>query len=189
MKTAVCIASGPSLTKEDVEYLKDKDCRIYAVKEAILFAPFAHEMYAADGDWWEICKDLWTQFEGEKWTCNLRTAEKYNLYHVGVKHDWNWSYNPEILASGGNSGFQVMNKAELDGADRIILMGYNYGHSKNQDKHFFDETHPRFSRLSKYGEWLSRMKKAQQYMTAEFLNATPNSAIDIFPHVNIRDVL
>jgi hypothetical protein len=48
----VCVASGHSLTKEDVEYCKGK-AKVYIVNDGYKLAPWADLLYAAhtDRDW------------------------------------------------------------------------------------------------------------------------------------------
>lgn len=186
--TAICIAGGRSLTREDVEYCQGKG-KVYAVKEAALLAPWADIMYAADGDWWDNNPERWESFAGEKWTCSEEAATRHGLNYIPVKSQWHWSLEKGVIASGGNSGFQVLNMAELDGAERIIMLGYDYGYEPGQDKHWFDTIHPRHSRQSNYKEWNERLRKATQYVRASLINCTPVTNIDCIARANLRDIL
>ena len=187
MDTAICIASGPSLTKEDVEYCKDK-AKIYVVNEGYLIAPWADVLYAADGDWWQRHNGV-ADFKGEKWTANYRAAQKYGLSHIEVKPKYNWSLTQGILASGGNSGFQSINKAVLDGAKRVILLGFDYGYDAGTNKHWFDDEYPAPPAQSNYTQWNERLAKAVQYIPVPVLNASRKTTIKCLPRVNLRDVL
>lgn len=191
MKTAICIASGPSLTKEDVEYCQGKGT-IYAVKEAILLAPWADVMYAADTDYWHDYQERWSEFKGKKVTCCKKSADKFNLDHVQVvgTKSFQWSLTPGKLASGGNSGFQALNMAVLDGADRVILLGYDYGYDPKKDnKHWWEETHPRTSRDSNYKEWNKRLNKASKFIPVPVINASRATAINCFKKMTIQEAL
>lgn len=189
MKTSICIASGPSLTQADVDYCRGKG-RVYAVKEAALAAPWADVLYAADTDWWVNHKDRWEGFAGEKWTVSNRACELFPaLKYVEAKSEWQWSDTPGALATGGNSGFQALNMAVLDGAERVILLGYDYGHQPGMSKHWWDKDHPRDSRYSNYAEWNKRLAAAAPMIPVPVLNATPSTAITCFEQVNLRDIL
>jgi len=194
MKTAICIASGPSLTKEGVAYCQGKGT-VYVIKENYIIAPWADVLYAADGDWWDRYHDQVRHgglpgFAGEKWTVNHEAHLKYDLNYVQPKNPLVWSTNPAHVATGGNSGFQAMNLAVLQGAERVILLGYDYGYcERTQGKHWWEEEHPRDSRFSNYKKWLEYMDKAAPVIPVPVLNATPTSAITCFPKVNLRDVL
>jgi hypothetical protein len=185
--TAICIASGPSLTPADVEYCRGKG-RVYVVKEGHLLAPWADVLYAADDDWWDKFKGV-PEFAGERWTVSEDAAKKYKLHFIGGKSSIPWSDSPGVIATGGNSGFQIMNMAVLDGAERVILLGYDMGYAPGTDKHWWDKAHPRKSRSSNYEGWLKSMNKAAPLINVPVLNASVHSAITCFPRVNLRDVL
>lgn len=189
MKTAICIASGPSLNRDDVDYCRDK-ARIYVVKEAALMAPWADVLYAADTDWWNDHPDRWRDFKGEKCTVSKAAADCHGLTYLEAKTQLKWSNQRGALATGGNSGFQALNLAVLDGAARVILLGYDYGYDPGQqNKHWWDDDHPRPSRISNYAEWNRRLASAAPLIPVPVLNATRQSAITCFPIVNLRDVL
>lgn len=189
MTTAICIASGPSLTPEDVEYCRGKG-RIYAVKEAHILAPFADVLYCADDDWWDNKKGV-PDFAGEKWTVNEACARKWKLNYIPGCNTISWGKTPELIAYGGNSGFQAMNLAYVQGATRIILLGYDYGYKPNeQAKHWFDNTqHARPSRTSDYTAWLKRMNDAAPHIDIPIINCTPTSAIWCFARAPLREAL
>lgn len=187
MKTAICIASGPSLTKDDVDYCQGKG-RVYAVKEAAILAPWADVLYAADTDWWTEHQERWRGFEGDKITVSERACTLFpELKHIKCRTQDKWSNTPGVIATGGNSGFQALNIAVLDGADRVILLGYDYGHKK--EKHWFDKEHPRKSRYSNYKEWNRRLNEAAPFIPVPVLNASPETVITCFDRVNLKDIL
>lgn len=189
MKTAICIASGPSLNRDDVEYCRGKG-RVYTIKEVGLMAPWADVLYAADTDWWDQNPERWRDFQGEKRTVSKAAADRHGLIYLEAKTQLKWSTTPGALATGGNSGFQALNMAVLDGADRVILLGYDYGYDPaRQDKHWWDKEHPRNSRQSNYAEWNRRLAAAAPLIPVPVLNATAETAITCFPLVNLREVL
>lgn len=188
MKTAICIASGPSLTQADVDYCRGKG-KVYAVKECRHLAPWADILYAADTDWWERF-DGCADFAGERWTCSEEAAKKYGINHIKINSQLVWSDTPGLIASGGNSGFQVINMAALDGAERIILLGFDYGYDPAQtDKHWWEKEHPRESRYSNYAEWNKKLAKAAEQMKVPVFNASVQSAITCFERVNLREII
>lgn len=184
MKTAVCIANGSSLTKEDVEYCKGK-ADVYAIKEARHLAPWANYLYAADHDWWDLyngCPD----FEGQRWTLNQDTAKKYGINYIPYDGQLVWGKNG-IIATGGNSGFQAVNLAEHHGYERVILLGYDMGFTHN--KHWWTGQYKRDTRPSNYKNWIERFEKAKPFMKIEVINCTRQTALDCFEKADLRDVL
>lgn len=188
--TAICIAGGPSLTQEDVDFCRGKG-RVYVVKEGALAAPWADVLYAADTDWWTDNEDRWKGFEGEKWTVSNRACELYpELNFVEAKTQLKWSDQPGAIATGGNSGFQTLNLSVLQGAERVVLLGYDYGFDPTkQDKHWWEKEHPRKSRASNYIEWNKRMAAAAPLIPVPVFNASRLSAINCFPRVDLREIL
>jgi hypothetical protein len=51
--TIVCIASGPSLTREDVDACRGAAGVVLAVNDTITYAPWADVLYACDRRWWQ----------------------------------------------------------------------------------------------------------------------------------------
>ena len=186
MTTAIVIANGPSLTQEDVDLCRGTG-RVYAVKEAIYLAPWADATYCADNEWWHIKKGL-PEFAGEKWTCNLDAAQQYGLEHIDIDFDIIWG-GKGVIASGGNSGFQTMNLAYLQGASKIVLLGFDYGYTGTK-KHWFDNTpYKRSSHSSNYKEWLKRINLAADCIDIPVLNASRESAIQCFPRMSLHECL
>lgn len=189
--TAICIASGPSLTQEDVDYCRGRG-RVYVIKESALAAPWADVMYAADQDWWDNNKERWQGFSGERWTCSEDAARRHGLNHIKIKPELLWSDSPGIIASGGNSGFQAINLAALQMPElkQIILLGYDFGYNPAlQAKHWWEEVHPRKSRESNYKQWCKRMADAAPHIPVPVLNATRETALTCFPRVNLKEVI
>lgn len=197
MKTAICIASGPSLTEEDVNYCKGKG-KIYAIKENYIAAPWADVLYAADTDWWDMYYDRigageMPEFKGEKWTVSNQAYMRHGVNYVKDRRTPPCYWSDDIsrgIATGGNSGFQAINLAVLQGAERVILLGYDYGYDPaTQDKHWWEEKHPRESRYSNYANWIKYLVKAAPLIPVPVLNASRQSAIPCFEKVNLKDVI
>lgn len=193
-KTAICIASGPSLTQDDVDYCRGK-ATVYVVKECRHLAPWADVLYAADTDWWDKfngCPD----FAARKITVCADSAKKYGLECIKYRADLLWSNEQGRIATGGNSGFQVINIAALElikngitGDERIILLGYDMGFRPGTDKHWWEKDHPRTSRESNYARWLEHIAKAAPLVPLPVLNASRQSAIYSWPKVKLREVI
>jgi hypothetical protein len=190
MLTAICIASGPSLTQEDVDYCRGKG-RVYVVKECGLAAPWADVLYAADTDWITDNKDRWEDFHGEKWTVSDRAAHLHPEWnYIAAKPEKKFSITPGEIATGGNSGFQIINLAVLQGAQRVVLLGFDYGYDPSrQNKHWWDEEFPRKSRESNYASWNKRMVQAAPFIPVTIVNASRQSAITCFPRIDLKDAL
>ena len=184
MQTAVIVASGRSLTKEDVEYCQGK-ATVYVVNNCYQLAPWADVLYACDEEWWDCYKP---EFNGQKWTINENAAKKYSLNKVD--YDSSLAFSPtEIIATGNNSGFQAMNLAYLHGYKRIILLGFDY---MNSGQHWFGKHPSGLQKSPDMRRWVQHMRKAQpiiENLGIEVINCTRETAIDCFPQMPITDAL
>ena len=115
---AVLIATGSSVTPEQVEYVKGK-ARIYVINSSYKLAPWADVLYACDEEWWDYYKP---EFAGEKWTLNESAAQKYGLNLIKYDPSLVFSTDDGLIATGHNSGFQALNLAYLQGARTNILI-------------------------------------------------------------------
>ena len=88
----VCVASGPSLIQEDIEYCKGK-AKIYVVNDCHKIAPFADLLYAADTQWWEYYNGV-PDFNGEKWTVSHEAHLKFGINRIDYKPQEKWSDSP-----------------------------------------------------------------------------------------------
>ena len=72
-RVAFCIASGPSLTAEDVELVRrwrlantPEERRVIAVNTTFRMAPWADTLFASNDPWWVWARQEVGQFQGQK---------------------------------------------------------------------------------------------------------------------------
>jgi hypothetical protein len=100
------------------------------------------------------------------------------------------SLKPDLIHWNHNSGAAAINFAILAGAKRIMLLGFDMN-SQTGKTHWhsvYKNNTPRntFTRaLKKFPEIAIGAKKAK----VEILNVSPDSAIECFPKVSLKDVL
>lgn len=192
-RTIACLASGPSLTAEQVEILRVADIPVLACNDCYRIAPFAALVYFADSKWhdWQKDKPEWKAFAGDKVTIHsssFRVTDPqvhvlHNRGHEGLSND------PSGIMTGSHSGYQLINIAALTKPSRILLLGYDCKRV-NGRKHFFgdhpDGTEPPYEGIKKH---YSRIEVALKGMALEIINCTPDSAIDSFPKRSLESVL
>ena len=199
-QTAVCIAGGASLTKEQVDAAIADNCRIIAINDAYKLAPDADILYACDFKWWEWHKGC-PDFKGYK----LQHYPEARLNNMSIALPY-----PDIDAflssgnggfeermdrqrHGGNSGYQALHIAMQLGASKIILIGYDMG--VNSDKtHWFGE-HPGQSpnaNNQKYENWIQEfpaLKEAADKRGQRIINATIKTRLKCFEQMTIEEAL
>ena len=188
--TVVCMASGPSLTKDDAEYCRGKADGVIVVNTTYQMAPWADALIASDVRWWGWHK-------GAKDFAGLKYATSRAVKWAGVQWIKNTGRDglelqPNGIRHGLNSGYRAINLAVHFGAKRIILLGYDMKRGDGPDRleHWHGD-HPIASR-SAYPIFCKHFLTLVEPLKAigvEVLNCTPGSALDCFPKAQLRDVL
>lgn len=164
----VVIATGQSLRREDVDYLKDKPCRVVVVSNAYELAPWADVLISCDAAWWEKHPQA-KLFDGIK----LTRAEV-----GGVDR-----YNPDFLPRGCNSGLAGMFVARGQGASKILLLGFDM-----HGTHYFGP-HPEGLKNTSKVRFAQHLDQFARFDGCDVINCTPGSALKRYPMANIRDVI
>ena len=115
---AVCLASGPSLTQEDVDLVKGwrdntPDGFVIAANTTFRIAPWADAMFAMDPKWWKVhYREVCDVFEGERFT-TATLDSRFALTRL------------DRFSNYRNSGAACIALAAMKGADRIVMLGYD----------------------------------------------------------------
>ena len=141
--TVVCVATGPSLTAEDVQRVHGRRmldrCKVIAINEAgltqykPLAAPWADILYAADQKWWRhyVPEFYGLRVSGEPVPRAEQNGQVFPAIHTVplkmLERGELMPREPGSVVSGGHSGFQALGLALTLGAARILLLGYDCG--------------------------------------------------------------
>jgi hypothetical protein len=186
----VILASGPSLTCEDVDAVRGR-AKVIAVKDAIKLAPWADVFYGAGGDtrgWWAHNAALVAGFPGLRFTLDPKMAAYATvLQNTGFS---GLERQPTGLRTGKNSGFQALNLALHLGATRILLLGYDMKSDRGRDH--FCGNHPHAHApipFDAFRDLFPSIVEPLQAAGVDVVNCTPNSALTCFPTMSLSDAL
>ena len=190
--TVVVIATGPSLTAEDVDYCQGK-AKVICVNDAYRLAPWADALYATDAKWWQWHRGV-PSFTGPKWSINNSQWNGWNVTYPDVQLLLNTGpegleHKPTGLKNGSNSGYAAVNLAVHYGASHIILLGYEMQPRKGVS-HFFGE-HPNRQK-SPYDMFRRRFEslvKPLKKIGVTVTNCSRNSALMTFPKADLTATL
>lgn len=197
--TVFCIATGASLTKEQLQFVRDRThiVRVIAINDAGLettsqrpyTASFADILYAADFAFWRThhpatgaLRVSAAQVQGNPCPVCEGLADLLVKLHPAPV--------PLNVAGrvwhGLHSGIQALQLAVTLGAEKVYLLGYDcvprFGRTNYVDKA------PGLNN-GWHGE---RHDWAQKYSRIDWpipiINCTPGSAIDAFPKLNIEEL-
>lgn len=195
--TVVCIASGPSLTMEDVEFVRERQaagaCKVIVVNREFATAPWADVLYVADYRCWEeYIVDIRAQFKGELWTIDDRASRQYKLNLIERSYGEGYSGRVDAINTGGNSGFQAVHLAASWGAKRVIILGYDMQRTGGKEHHF-GKHRGRLHNGASFSLWIAKFKPLVTSLKAhgvELLNVTRTTALpsEWIPRKRIEEV-
>lgn len=172
--TIAILASGHSLTKEDVEYVRlaRLDGRLNAVlavsNVGLDLAPWADALVSHDTKWWAFNLNS-NKFSGRKFCRN-----RWPLVEIYMP-------NP---SNGCNSGYMAMQVArDIYKAERIILLGFDM-----HGTHYFGPHRTGLTNTNEH-KFLMHLRQFEGWQGPEVINCTPNSALKKFPFMPLRKVL
>lgn len=188
--TVVLLASGPSLTQEDVDYVRGK-ARVIAVNTTYQIAKWADAVYATDSRWWKWNKGL-PNYQGLKFGLNVKHFRyPSDVVLFKISGEKGLELDPaKGIRHGQNSGYAAINVAVHLGAKRLILLGYDCQEGPKGEKHWHKD-HPMnigmgFYKWRRAFETLPEPLKARQI---EIVNCTRRTALECFPQMPIEQAL
>ena len=201
-ETVACIATGPSLTAEQIVRVKDSGIKAIAINEAgldrfvPLAAPWADILYAADRRWWRYyideVPDGIMRVSGE-----VIKEKRLNdtvipaIDTIALKmldmDKGPMPKEPGSVVSGGHSGFQALGLALSLGAKRILLLGYDCGGPK---RNCHEDRPEVFCVHNQPQQWVQHYNRVpKEWPDVEVINCSPISKIACFKKRPIEEVL
>lgn len=188
---ALIVATGPSLTREDVK-LWSQNRRVYTVNDAYKWCDRIDVLYACDEQWWDVHHEATRHCNTNRWTTDLVTAQKYNLNHITGRHADDarkyFDASGHGIIYGGNSGFQALNLAYVLGIRNAVLLGFDMQDGPNGESHCFGDHPPSCDNPRPHKMWLDHWRKSAPEIAAAGMrvwNATRGGALDVFPRVGV----
>lgn len=174
MTTFVVIATGQSLTPEQIEHVRLGVARglwkAVAVSNAFHVAPWAAALVSNDAAWWRATPAA-MRFKGRKYSGARCVAD---VHALGFD---------SLLGTGLNSGIQGMRVARLLGATRIVLIGFDM-----RGSHYFGQ-HPKPLRNTTPERFREFLKQFSAWKGPEVINCTPGSSLRVFPMAPLDQAL
>lgn len=203
-ETAICIASGPSLSDSDVEYVREMKrqdkCRIFVCNNNYLKVPEADVLFFCDLTFWtwHCLKPEFQDFKGTKVTL-AKDVGQPDIKVMNLGKQDGLSFNQDTLRTGGNSGYMQVNLAFLYGCKRVILLGYEMqpliiqkDDGTTEEKiHWFGD-HPQKTPAGFFAQVKGHFETMLPDLEShglEVINCSVPSAIECFPKKPLREVL
>lgn len=168
MTTFAVLATGPSMSQEQADYVRGR-CKVVAVCNAYTLAPWAEALVCNDGIWWKVHPEA-LKFAGRKFCGQAWPGTEFLRGERG-------------FPAGCNSGYQGIRVAGLLGATRILLLGFDMHGS-----HFFG-AHPAPLRNSTPQKFKSMASQFRLWRGCPVINCSPGSALQVFPVADLKAAL
>ncbi len=184
MAEAVCIASGPSLTAEDVELVRhwreaSPDRFVIVANTTFRLVPWADAMFAMDDKWWKVNRaEVRETFKGQAY-CHI--GESAKGYAVRFE-------NRKRMCLHGNSGAAILSYCATGSFERIIMLGYDCSVSKGSHWH---GDHPKpLGNCGSLHRWPKQFENVRAYYPkANIVNASRRTVLKCFSLVSLEDAL
>lgn len=164
-ETVICIASGPSVTQQQVKVVQNTGHPVIVVNNSFKLAPWADILFATDVLWWyKYYNEVADEFSGDLWTIDgvgdhfVKKTGKTNPPIKQVAYDRELGLGKVRVNHGGNSGYIAINLAYLMGAKKIVLIGYDHQHTDGKTHWHGDHDRKHFRQnAGDTDRWLSNL--------------------------------
>lgn len=169
--TAVVICSGPSLTYEDCEKVRDSDQKVIVTNTTYRLAPWADVVFGFDRGWWELHAAELDRFgfTGHRYCMHPKAPTAMMVHGLG------W------IPNCGNSGACSVALSVRFGVRKVILLGAD---CKKGEKAHWHEDHPAPLRNAQSVEsWPAQFQKAADFAAkngVDVVNCTRDTALTCF---------
>lgn len=178
------------------EYLSPLHSKtVISTNVAFMLGEWITATYFCDAQFFRNYKNDLLKFRNLKITCvnhidRHLLPETTNIKRLKRDYKPGLSFRPDTIAWNKNSGAAAINLAVLAGAKRILLLGFDMrlqeGRTHWHNVYSMKTPNPSFKRfLERYPEIAKDAKKAG----VEILNISPDSALDCFPKLSLKEVL
>lgn len=212
-RTAVVLATGPSLTPEMLAAARRGQERgawaVYGMNHVWRDFPTLDVFLACNPEYYETQWDLGLKHHrAAKWTWDWKTAMKYGLNFIPGKWADGFNKDGSCIHYGHSSGFQLPQIAYHDGFRRLLLCGYDMRYAADYDgknqrigsapRHYFGEYEDAAlnhwpSVKVKDGvhvELIEQFEKVKRLNPeVEIINCSPGSAMTCFPMATLEQFL
>lgn len=178
-----CIASGPSLTQDDCERVRQwrfaaENRHVVVVNTSYQIAPWADVLYAMDRGWWRKHHiQVAREFPGPKYAPYSIVIPSYvrSLGRIFFEHH-------------GNSGAGAISFAIWCQAATIYLLGYDCQHTGG--KTHWHGSHPRpLGDARSVSKWPAQFAAVGKRSGGQIINCTRQTALRCFKIMKLEDAL
>lgn len=191
MSTWVCIAGGPSLVPDDIEYCRAQGWKLATCNMGFRLVPDAALFYAMDGKWWDAYHDELRATISADCVLYCGNYGAFCRYPRLRRVNWHpvpgWS-SERYFARGMHSGMHLLQLVgQQTFADRIILLGYDYQHTGGR-RHHHEDYPEGWKNVPNIADRAIDFRAIAQQAPIPVINCTRETALDCFPRLPLQSV-
>lgn len=192
-ETVFVLASGPSVLSIDLSLLAGR--RVIAVKSSWSVYPGADVLFFADGRWWRDASLRPAAFRGMVVTTASELGSGFGLLLMRkIAPNLGLAESPDTVALARTSTTGAINLAVHFGARRIVLLGVDGKLASDGRRHChgLKWPWPKGATKEAFADQAAeyrRIAPSATKMGVEIVNANPDSAIDVWPKMSLRECL
>lgn len=182
-RTVVCIASGPSLTREDCELVRASGHPVVVTNTTFRMCPWADVVFAFDARWWKLYhEEVIATFRGRRFGASM-LCENYGA-NPSLGLPWFRIFN--------NSGACTISMAVGAGAAKVILLGFDCGVGPSGETHWHGKHPEVLSDAASIAGWPKHFERVAKYARekgVEVVNCSRATRLDCWPRAALETVL
>lgn len=186
-ETVVCVASGPSLTREDVESVRGH-ARVIVVNTSYQLAPWADALWATDAQWWQWHPEA-VACAGLKFSLGLGGTLPQGVGRLRNDGYTGLCLDPSGIRNGRNGGYAAVNLSVHLGASRIVLLGYDMQPSEGREHWHPEHPIPLSNQYTSWRRHFETLVEPLRRAGVTVLNASRRTALECFPVVSLEQAL
>lgn len=194
-ETVFIVAGGPSLRGFDFTRLDGRN--VIAINRAFEYLPKAEVLWWSDARFWRHHRDdIVVHSARWKATGNVGYVPSDFLPSWVVQYHFSghggFDENPKNLRTGNNSAFASIHLAAHLGAKIIVLLGVDMRHGPTGETHFHEGhgvMHLEETMTNLMIPYFETLVKPLAALGIQVINASPNSALEVWPRVTIDEGL
>lgn len=194
------LGGGPSLNETDLD--KIKSYPVIGTNAAVFLGDWVDCIFFGDERFYNWYPDALENFPNRVITCavqhkdnpNFEYLEKVPAPEQTKKADpivWNKKKIAWFTNKGGNAGASAIALACKLGAKQIILLGFDFKTKEGRHNYhnYHNHTPDKNIYQNKFSIHFNRLAEETERLGIKVVNATPDSALDVFPKDTLENVL
>jgi len=198
IRSVVRGTSSPSAYSPYMSSLHNK--HVIGVNVAYLIGDWIDLVFFGDSGFILKHQEALSKFQGLKVSCHPRVDNMSWIKYLSrdKNHSQGISSNPKKVSWNGNSGAAAISVAANAGAKRIILLGFDMKLGVDSSQHWHDlygrsaindERRARKMPFHRHLRGFPEIARDAKSRGIEILNASPDSAIECFRKVTVKELL